>query len=124
MRLNLFLACSLFLVTLCGSVLAAAPALPGSYWNLMALEEKGKPIKESENPPDVEFLASGKYGILHYGGMRQEGTYTSSGDHVSMKTEDGEDYITGTTTWNEATGTLEIDSGKWIMRLRVRKIGK
>ena len=94
------------------------PALQGTYWQLLSLTEKGEKVTDAQNPADVEFLKDGKWGILHYGGRREAGTYQVQGDRLIMKTEDGAPYQDAKMTWKSATGVLELDSGKYLMRLR------
>src|SRR6185369_12695451 len=69
----------------------SAPAgLAGTYWNVMSMTAKGETEKKSDAPgPDVEFCKNGKWGMLHYGGAREAGTYQIQGDRVIMKMEDG-----------------------------------
>ncbi len=97
------------------------PALPGTYWQLLSLTEKGEKITDAKNPADVEFLKDSKWGILHYGGRREAGTYLVKGDRLTMKNETGEEYIDAKMTWKADTKILELDSGKYLMRLRMVK---
>jgi hypothetical protein len=104
--------------------LAAAdkpPPLPGTYWQLLSLTEKGEKITDAQNPADVEFLKDGKWGILHYGGRREAGTYEVKGDRLVMKNETGDLYIDAKMTWKPDGKVLELDSGKYLMRLRLTK---
>ena len=94
------------------------PALPGTYWQLLSLTEKGEKITDAKNPADVEFLKNGKWGILHYGGRREAGTYKVTGSRLIMKTEDGSTYQNAKMTWKAKEGILELNSGKYLMRLR------
>jgi hypothetical protein len=98
-----------------------APSLGGTYWRLLSLTEKGEKITDADNPADVEFLKDGKWGILHYGGRREAGTYEVKNDRLIMKTEDGEIYQNAKMTWKPADKLLELDSGKYLMRLRAHK---
>ncbi len=93
-------------------------ALPGTYWRLLSLTGKGEKITDADNPADVEFTKDGKWGILHYGGMREAGTYAVKGDRVVMKSEDGSTYQDAKMTWKPGTEILELDSGKYLMRLK------
>src|SRR5437588_358084 len=68
------------------------PALAGTHWELLSLTEKGEKITDAQNPADVEFSGDGKWGILHYGGRREAGTYQVKEGRLVMKTEDGEVY--------------------------------
>ena len=54
-------------------------------------------------------------------GCREAGTYEVKGDRLIMKTEDGEVYQNAKMTWKPAEKTLELDSGKYLMRLRANK---
>src|SRR5438876_287883 len=91
------------------------PELAGTYWQLLSLTEKKEKITDAKNPADVEFLKDGKWGILHYGGRREAGTYQVKGDRVVMKTEDGAVYQDAKMTWKSATNILELDSGEYLM---------
>lgn len=97
------------------------PTLPGTYWQLLSLTEKSEKITDATNPADVEFLKDGKWGILHYGGRREAGTYEVKAERLIMKTEDGEVYQNAKMTWKPAEKILELDSGKYLMRLRATK---
>ena len=94
------------------------PDLAGTYWQLLSLTSPGEKVTDAQNPADVEFLKNGKWGILHYGGRREAGTYQVKGDRVTMKSEDGSVYQDAKMTWKASTGILELDSGKYLMRLR------
>src|SRR5207253_1567143 len=114
-----------FMAMLCWSTagrLAAAgqkpPALPGTHWHLLSLTGKGEKITDAQNPADVEFLKDGKWGILHYGGSREAGTFQVTANRLVMKNETGELYFDGKMTWKPDTKTLEVNSGQDLMRLR------
>ena len=98
---------------------AELPTLPGTYWQLLSLTDKGEPIKDAQNPADVEFLKNGKWGVLHYGGRREEGTYRVEGERLIMLTVDGDTYCNAQMKWKAAEQILELDSGDYLMRLRV-----
>jgi hypothetical protein len=100
---------------------ADPPALPGTYWQLLSLTEKGEKITDAQNPADVEFLKDGKWGVLHYGGTREAGTYKVEGDRLVMKSEDGTVYQDAKMTWKADPKILELNSGKYLMRLRMTK---
>lgn len=104
-----------------GAAEEKAPALPGTYWQLLSLTAKDEKITDAKNPADVEFLKNGKWGILHYGGRREAGTYEVKGERLTMKTEDGEIYQDAKMGWKAADKILELDSGKYLMRLRLTK---
>jgi len=98
-----------------------APALPGTYWQLISLTKKGDAIKDAQNPADVEFLEDGNWGVLHYGGRREAGKYVVKGDQLTMKFEEGEIYMEGTMVMAKDK-VLEIRSSDgWLMRLRFFK---
>ena len=98
-----------------------APALPGTYWQLLSLTKKGEKIKDAQNPADVEFLKGGKWGILHYGGRREAGSYVVKADRLTMKTEDGEVYMDAKMAWAEGK-ILQLESSDgYLMRLRLAK---
>lgn len=120
-RLTPVLIASVFCVHSATAADEKPPTLPGSYWQLLSLTEKGEKVKNADNPADVEFLKNGKWGILHYGGRREAGTYEVKKDRLIMKTEDGELYQDARMTWKPAEKILELDSGKYLMRLRVTK---
>ena len=94
------------------------PEISGTNWQLLSLTSKGEKITDASNPADVEFLKDGKWGVLHYGGRREAGTYEVKGDHLSMKTEDKELYMDGKMTWKADQQILELDDGTYLMRLR------
>lgn len=96
----------------------AGISLPGTYWQLLSMTQPREKITDASNPADVEYLKDGKWGVLHYGGRREAGTYTVTGDRLMMKTEDKAEYHSGQMRWNPSTRILEIDSGNWLMRLR------
>lgn len=119
--LAMFLVAWFFAADLTFSQEGKAPSLPGTYWQLISLTKKGEAIKDAQNPADVEFLADGKWGVLHYGGRREAGTYVVKGDHLTMKTEDGEEYMAGSMVLTKDK-ILEIRSSDgWLMRLRFFK---
>lgn len=96
-----------------------APALPGTRWALLSLTGKKEKIVDAKNPADVEFLKNGKWGILHYGGRREAGTYSVKGDRLVMKNESGELYQDAKMAWKPDSKILELDSGDYLMRLKV-----
>jgi len=100
---------------------AEVPSLPGTNWQLLSLTDKGKPIKDAQNPADVEFLKDGTWGILHYGGRREAGKYRIQGERLIMLTDDGETYNDARMIWKPAEQVLELDSGTDLMRLRVQE---
>lgn len=120
---TIFIIAGIFLSLDPRSALAAEqpPALPGTYWGLLSLTSKGEKITDAQNPADVEFTKDSKWGILHYGGRREAGTYQVKGDRLIMKTEDGEAYIDAKMSWTPGRGILELDSGQYLMRLRLTK---
>lgn len=93
-------------------------SLPGTYWQLLSLTERGEKITDASNPADVEFTKEGKWGILHYGGMREAGTFRVQRDRIVMTGEDGALYLDGKMTWKADSKVLELDTGKYLMRLR------
>lgn len=98
---------------------AELPSLPGTYWQLLSLTKADEPIKDAQNPADVEFLKDGSWGVLHYGGRREAGTYTVTGDRLVMKYEDGSEYNDAKMTYRPADQTLELRSNDgYLMRLR------
>ena len=91
--------------------------IPGSYWSLISMTKKGEAVKDGSNPPDVEFCKSGDWGILHYGGRREAGTYQVTGNRLVMKYEDGSLY--GDYTMTQNGNILTLDDGEYVLRLRV-----
>ena len=100
---------------------AETPSLPGTHWELLSLTSKTEKITGAQNPADVEFLKDGKWGILHYGGRREAGTYQVKDGRLVMKTDDGAVYQDAKMTWKDADRILELDSGDYLMRLRPSK---
>lgn len=122
LRMVLTVAVCVFTLPLNASLEAAdakLPALPGTNWHLLSLTTKKEKIVDAQNPADVEFLKSGEWGILHYGGRREAGKYTVKGDRLVMKTEDGEVYQDAKMTWKSESQILELDSGDYLMRLKL-----
>jgi len=103
------------------SALDAPPALPGTDWQLLSLTSRGEPITDAMNPADVQFLKSGEWSILHYGGMLQGGKYNVAGEKLTMKSEDGSVYMEGKMTYTATDQVLGIDDGTYLMRLRRQK---
>ena len=101
--------------------LDAPPALPGTDWQLLSLTSGGEPIKDAENPADVQFLKSGEWSVLHYGGFLQGGKYSVAGDKLTMNSEDGSVYMDGKMNYKAAEQVLEINDGTYLMRLRRQK---
>jgi hypothetical protein len=101
----------------------AAPAnLVGTYWNLTSMTTKGEAEKDTGAPgPDVEFCKDGKWGMLHYGGAREAGTYQVQGDHLIMKMPNGSLYGDFQITRNGNEMTL--DNGKYVLRLKYQHQG-
>lgn len=97
------------------------PPLPGTNWQLLSMTKKGEPIKDAMNPADVEFTKKGEWGVLHYGGRREAGTYVVTKNHIVMKMEDGEIYMDAEMTWKPADETLELQEKEYLMRLRKQK---
>ena len=95
---------------------SAAESLAGTYWQLLSMTKKGDTPKESSAPPDVEFCKNGEWGILHYGGRREAGTYQMTGNRVVMKYEDGELY--GNYRMTRTGNTMVLDDGEYVLRLR------
>lgn len=108
------------LLASCRSVAVAdpPPSLPGTNWQLLSLTTKDEPIKDAENPADVQFLKDGTWSILHYGGMLQGGKYEVKADQLTMKTEDNDVYMDGKMNFKPTEKVLEINDGTYLMRLR------
>jgi hypothetical protein len=81
----------------------------------------GEPIRDAENPADVQFLKSGEWSVLHYGGFLQCGKYSVAGDKLTMNSEDGSVYMDGKMNYKAAEQILEINDGTYLMRLRRMK---
>ena len=79
------------------------PPLPGTNWQLLSMTKKGE------------------WGVLHYGGRREAGTYVVTKNHIVMKMEDGEIYMDAEMTWKPADETLELQEKEYLMRLRKQK---
>ena len=97
------------------------PSLPGTNWQLLSMTKKGEAIKDAMNPADVEFTRDGKWGVLHYGGLREAGTYVVAKNRIVMKMEDGEVYMDASLTWKPAEELLELQEKEYLMRLRKQK---
>lgn len=96
---------------------AAAPtSLPGTYWQLLSMTKKGQAVKELSARPDVEFCRSGEWGILHYGGRREAGSYKVTGNRLVMRYEGGELY--GNYRIARQGNIMELDDGEYVLRLR------
>ena len=95
-----------------------APAnLPGTYWNVMSMTTKGEQEKKSDAPgPDVEFCTNGKWGMLHYGGAREAGTYQEQGGRLIMKMEDGS--LFGNFQIKRNGNEMTLDDGKYVLRMK------
>lgn len=96
-------------------------SLPGTYWSLMAITKKGETVRESSNPPDVEFTKAGTWGILRYGGSRIAGRYRIQGDVLTMVYDEGQPYGTYRMQWQPKEGRLELISGETTTRLKFLK---
>jgi len=95
----------------------APSSLAGTYWNVMSMTEKGETEKKSDAPgPDVEFCRDGKWGMLHYGGAREAGTYQTQGDRVIMKMEDGS--LFGNFQIKRNGNEMTLDDGKYVLRMK------
>jgi hypothetical protein len=96
----------------------SAPAsLAGTYWNLISMTTKGETEKQSGAPgPDVEFCRDGKWGMLHYGGAREAGTYQPQGGRLLMKMEDGS--LFGNFQIKRNGNEMTLDDGKNVLRLK------
>lgn len=98
---------------------SAATSLAGTYWQLLSMTKKGETPEDSSAPPDVEFCRNGEWGILHYGGRREAGTYQMAGNRVVMKYEDGELY--GNYSITRTGNMMVLDDGEYVLRLRSAK---
>jgi hypothetical protein len=96
----------------------SAPAgLAGTYWNVMSMTTKGEQEKKSDAPgPDVEFCKDGKWGMLHYGGAREAGTYQEQGGRLIMKMEDGS--LFGNFQIKRNGNEMTLDDGKYVLRMK------
>jgi hypothetical protein len=91
--------------------------LVGTYWNVMSMTTKGETERKSDAPgPDVEFCKNGKWGMLHYGGAREAGTYQIQGDRVIMKMEDGS--LFGNFQIKRNGNEMTLDDGKYVLRMK------
>jgi len=96
---------------------SAPSGLAGTYWNVMSMTEKGETEKKSDAPgPDVEFCTNGKWGMLHYGGAREAGTYQVQGGRVLMKMEDGS--LFGNFQIKRNGNEMTLDDGKYVLRMK------
>lgn len=96
----------------------SAPAtLAGTYWNMTSMTTKGETEKKSDAPgPDVEFCRDGKWGMLHYGGAREAGTYQMQGGRLIMKMEDGS--LFGNFQIKRNGNEMTLDDGKYLLRMK------
>lgn len=97
---------------------SAPENLAGTYWSLMSMTTKGETEKESGSPPDVEFCRNGSWGMLHYGGAREAGTYQVQRGRLIMKMEDGSLY--GDFQIKRNGDEMILDDGKYVLRLKYR----
>jgi hypothetical protein len=101
------------------------PAMPrslaGTYWSMMAMTKRGEAVRESSNPPDVEFTRKGTWGILRYGGSRIAGRYRIQGDILTMVYDEGQPYATYRMMWQPQQRRLELVSTDYTMRLKFLK---
>jgi hypothetical protein len=95
----------------------APSGLAGTYWNVMSMTAKGEEEKKSNAPgPDVEFCTNGKWGMLHYGGAREAGTYQEQGGRLIMKMEDGS--LFGNFQIKRNGNEMTLDDGKYVLRMK------
>jgi len=111
-----------------GSAPPPPPAMPrslaGTYWSMMAMTKRGEAVRESSNPPDVEFTRKGTWGILRYvdGQIRRiAGRYRTQGDVLTMVYEQGEPYGTYRMVWQPGQRRLELVSSDYTTRLKFVK---
>jgi biotin carboxyl carrier protein len=90
--------------------------LAGTYWQLLSMTKKGETVTDNESNADVEFCTNGEWGILHYGGARDAGTYKQAGSGLVMKYEDGELY--GNYKITRKGDVLELNDGEYLLRLK------
>ena len=83
---------------------------------------KGEKEEQSQAQPgpDVEFCRSGKWGMLHYGGAREAGSYQVRGERLVMKMEDGTLY--GDFQIKRNGDEMLLDDGKYVLRLKYRRV--
>ncbi len=90
--------------------------LAGTYWQLLSMTKKGEAVTDNDSNADVEFCTNGEWGILHYGGARDAGTYKQDGSGLVMKYEDGELY--GNSKMTRKGDILELNDGEYLLRLK------
>jgi hypothetical protein len=95
---------------------ADAPEISGTYWSFISMTKRGEAVRETQNPPDFEFCKTGEWGLLHYGGAREAGSYQVRGNRMVMKNEDGTLY--GDYRMSQSGNILTLDDGEYVLRLR------
>lgn len=92
--------------------------LAGTSWQLLSLTEKGEKITDASNPASVNFTKDGKWEIVFEDCIRIGGTYKVKGDRLVMTSDDGAVYQDAKMTWKPDSKILELNSGKFLMRLK------
>jgi hypothetical protein len=83
----------------------------------MSMTTKGETEKKNDAPgPDVELCRDGKWGMLHYGGAREAGTYQMQGGRLIMKMEDGS--LFGDFQIKRNGNEMTLDDGKYVLRMK------
>lgn len=100
----------------------AFPSLPGTGWDLMNLQEKGKPPTPPKSfAQSFSFCKTGRWSNTRYGltaGMM--GTYTVNGNKLLMiNSLNNEPFGNFTMTWRASDKSLILDSGTFIWTLQL-----
>lgn len=97
------------------------PSLPGTGWDLMNLQEKGKPATPPKSfAQSFSFCKSGRWSITRYGlAAGQMGTYKVQGSRLSMLNSLNNETINYSMTWRPADKFLILDDGKWLYSLQL-----
>lgn len=97
------------------------PTIPGTGWDMMSIGKHGEaPSVAKSFAQSFSFSKDGRWSVARYGlAAGQMGTYKVQGNRLILTNSlNGEIFGNYAMSWNASDNMMELDDGKWIMRMK------
>jgi len=97
------------------------PNIPGTGWDMMSIGKRGEaPSVAKSFAQSFSFSKDGRWSVARYGlAAGQMGTYKVQGNKLIMTNSlNGEIFGNYTMNWKPGENMMELDDGKWILRMK------
>lgn len=99
-----------------------APIIPGTGWDMISIGKHGEaPSVAQSFAQSFSFSKDGRWSVARYNlAAGQMGTYKVQGNRLIMTNSlNGEIFGNYVMSWKSAENIMELDDGKWILRLKL-----